>query len=779
MTRPLARRSTALALALLLLPAAALAQSPTVTGTVSDGTGAVLPGVSVQLISSAHPARETVTDAAGQYVMPAPAAGDYELRFSLVNFTRAARTVALTAGQARTVDVVLGLALTADVTVTGVRTFRNLADVEDPRVSLIGLAAAASEGVVTAQEVEGRPAPRPGDVLETIPGLVISQHSGEGKANQYYLRGFNLDHGTDFAVSVAGIPVNMPTHGHGQGWSDVNFLIPELVSGIQFKKGPYYAEEGDFSTAGAANISYVNALERPLVRATFGGHGFSRALAAASPRVGSGNLLLAIETSRYDGPWTTSEDARRVNVVARFSRGDARRGFAVTFMGYDAAWTATDQIPERAVRSGILPRFGSLDPSDGGDTHRYTLSAEVQRGGAASATRLVGFAMAYGLDLFSNFTYALQDPVNGDQFEQVDARRVLGLRSSHRRRARLFGLPAEHRFGGQVRHDRIGELGLFATRERQRLATVRQDRVHQTSTGVYYQGEVDLADTLRISGGLRADVYHFDVRSRTAANGGRTAAGIASPKLGLVFAPSRRLELYGNFGYGYHSNDARGATITIDPATGAPADRVTPLARTRGGEVGLRSLLVPGLQTTLAVWGLTLDSELVFVGDAGTTEAGRPSRRYGVEWANDYTPRPWLTLDADLSWSAAAFTDRDPIGAAIPGAVRRVAAAGVAVRELARFSGSLRLRHLGPRPLIEDASVAADGSFLVNAEAGYRLTQGMRIVLDVLNVFDASDSDVEYFYASRLPGEPLEGVDDRHAHPVAPRAARVALRVGF
>ena len=547
----------------------------------------------------------TITDALGRYELQTQHSGRHYVRFSLINFGNVTKPVTLGPDRAAVVDVVLPLALTAEVTVTGRRTFRNLAEVENPSQNLIGLADAASEGAVTARQLEGRPLSRPGEVLETVPGLVVSQHSGEGKANQYYLRGFNLDHGTDFAVSVAGIPVNMPTHGHGQGWSDVNFLIPELVSGVQFKKGPYYAEEGDFSTAGAANINYVNTLERPLLRLTAGSNRFGRMLAAASPKLAAGNLLVALETGSADGPWENPENYRRLNGVVRYSRGDTRQGLAVTFMGYDAKWTATDQVPERAVSDGLISRFGTLDASDGGETHRYTLSAEVQRSGTASTTKVLGFAMDYGLDLFSNFTYALNDPVNGDQFEQVDNRRVFGVRASHRRRGRLLGRAIEHSFGLQARHDRIGPLGLFSTRKRQRLSTTREDRVNQTSTGVYYQGELELTDRFRVATGLRGDLYHFDVRSNLPENAGTESAGLLSPKLGVAFAPSTKVELYGNFGFGYHSNDARGTTIAVDPATGNPANRVTPLVRTRGGEIGMRSILIPKVQTTVAVWGLT------------------------------------------------------------------------------------------------------------------------------------------------------------------------------
>jgi len=750
-----------------------------VRGRVSDDTGASLHGAAVQLRGlDTEDSAETATDADGRYEVHARQPGRYEVRFSSMNFSRLTRQLTLDAGGSAVVDVVLRLAVTAEVTVTGRRTVRDLAEVENPAESLIGLAHAASEGAVTARQLEGRPLSRPGEMLETVPGLVIGQHSGEGKANQYYLRGFNLDHGTDFAVSVAGVPVNMPTHAHGQGWSDVNFLIPELVSGIRFKKGPYYADEGDFSTAGAANIDYVAALDHPLLRLSVGGDGFRRILAAASPGLGSSRLLLAFEAGRNEGPWETPEDYRRLNGVVRYSRGDTLKGLVLTFLGYDAQWTATDQVPERARASGLVSRFGSLDLSDGGATHRYTVSAEVHRSSGASTTRVLGYATDSRLDLFSNFTYFLNDPTNGDQFEQVDERRVFGVKVGHRRRARLLRRPFEHRVGLEVRHDRIGPLGLYLTRQRQRLSTTRYDRVRQTTAGFYYHGEVEFTDRFRASAGARGDLFHFDVQANVPENAGSEWVGLVSPKLGVVYAPARQIELYGNWGYGFHSNDARGVTITVDPTTGDPAQSVTPVVRTRGGEFGLRTVLVPGLQTTVAIWGLALDSELVFVGDAGTTSAGRPSRRYGIEWANHYAPWPWFTLDADLSWSSARFTDADPAGSQIPGAVRRVASASLSVKDFHRFSGGCRLRHLGSRPIVEDGRVEAGRSLLVNAEAGYRLTRMARLVVDVLNVFDSKASEVDYFYTSRLAGEP-RGVDDVHSHPVLPRSVRLTLQIEF
>jgi hypothetical protein len=757
-----------------------LAQSQSLTGRVSDDTGHALPGVFVQLRRPDRtPIGEAVTDSGGYYRLDTTESGRHEVRFSLVNFGRVTKQITVTPDQAAVVDAVLPLAFTADVMVTGGRTFRNLAEVDNPVENLIGLAGAASEGAVTAKELETRPLLRPGEVLETVPGLAISQHSGEGKANQYYLRGFNLDHGTDFSVNVAGVPVNMPTHGHGQGWSDVNFVIPELVSGVQFKKGPYYAEEGDFSTAGAAHINYVNVLERPLVRLTGAGDRFGRVLAAGAPRLGAGHLLVAFEAGHNNGPWDNPEGYRKLNGVVRYSQGDTRQGFSITAMGYDASWTATDQIPQRAVDRGLISRFGTLDGSDGGETHRHTLSAEMQRSGAASTTKVVGYLMDHGLDLFSNFTYFLHDGTNGDQFEQVDRRRVFGGRASHRRQLRWLGRTLTHSVGVQVRHDRIGALGLYSTRQRERLTATREDRVRQTSMGVYYQSELELTDRLRATAAARGDRYGFVVRSNRPENSGTDAAGLVSPKFGVAFAPARVVELYGNFGYGYHSNDGRGATINLDPVTNEPANRVTPLARTRGGEFGLRTIVIPKLQTTVAVWGLTLDSELVFVGDAGTTEAGRPSRRTGVEWTNYYSPNSWLTFDADLSWASARFTDADASGSAIPGAVRQVASVGASITEIGRFSGGLRLRYLGQRPLVEDGSVKSGSSMLTNVETGYRVAPRARLVATVFNLFGSRASDIDYYYVSRLAGEPVEGVDDVHTHPVQPRTARIGVQVDF
>ena len=477
-----------------------------------------------------------------------------------------------------------------------------------------------------------------------------------------------------------------------------------------------------------------------------------------------------------DGPWHEPDDFRKVNALVRFSQGDALNGFSITGMGYRGRWDSTDQVPARAIDDGRIDRFGTIDSTDGGDSYRYAGSVEWQRTRNNASTKVSAFGLAYDLNLFSNFTYFLDDPDNGDQFRQADHRFVSGAKVTHRRLGQWGSRPVQNVVGVQVRRDDIGNVGLYHTVARQPLETVREDSVRQTSVGGFAQNETQWTPWLRTLAGVRVDGYRFDVDAGEPANSGTDGAGLVSPKGGAVFGPWRGTELYVNGGFGFHSNDARGATITIDPATGAPAQRVTPLARARGAEVGVRSVRIPHLQTSLAVWTLNLDSELIFIGDAGNTEAGRPSHRYGVEFANYYSPRPWLTLDVDLSLSRARFTDADPAGNVIPGAVSTVVQAGVTVDSVKNVFGSVRWRYFGPRALIEDDSVRSQATSLVNLEAGYRFTRSLRLAVDVFNLLDARHSDVDYFYASRLPGEPAEGIEDLHLHPTLPRTARVSLQ---
>jgi outer membrane receptor protein involved in Fe transport len=651
---------------------------------------------------------------------------------------------------------------------------------------LVGAADSASEGTVTQRQIANRAWLRPGEVLETVPGLITTQHSGDGKANQFFLRGFNLDHGTDFATSVLGVPINLPTHAHGQGYTDLNFLIPELVSTVRYRKGPYSVQQGDFASAGSASVDYVRTLEAPFVELGLGENGFRRALAAAAPRVGEGTLLIAGEGFHNDGPWEVKENYLKKNAVLRYSQGTEREGFDIALLAYDAKWTATDQVAQRAVDSGLIGRFGSLDATSGGDTARLALSGQWAQRDDAQATRISAYAVRYRLNLFSNFTYYLDDPVNGDQFEQADRRTIFGGRVERTWFTSWGERAVEWTAGAVLRQDRIDTVGLYLTRARERLTTIREDDVRQSSVAVYGEANVAWTRWLRTVVGLRADRYSFDVNADTPANSGKASDQIVTPKFTAVLGPWARTEAYLSYGHGFHSNDARGTVINVnpdprDPEFGQPVSRVPALVRARGSELGLRTTALPTLQSALALWRLDLDSELVFVGDAGTTEASRPSRRQGIEWANYWTPTPALTVDLDLALSRARFRDAAPEGDQIPGAIERTAALGVSYDGAASgqpWFGGLRLRHFGPRPLIEDNSVRSSSSTLVNARLGYRFNRQVELVADALNLFDRKVNDIEYFYTSRLRNE-TAATDDIHLHPAEPRTLRLTLRVNF
>lgn len=377
----------------------------------------------------------------------------------------------------------------------------------------LGLMDAASQGTVGANRIAGRPLARPADVLELVPGLIITQHSGQGKANQYFLRGFNLDHGTDFATTVNGVPVNMPTHAHGQGYSDLNFLIPELVERMDFRKGPYFVGQGDFASAGAANFHYRQQLDAPFVDLSVGNHGYARALSADSGVWASGlRWLAAFEAMGDDGPWSNPDRLQKRNLHMGLAGGSAREGWSASAVAYRARWNSTDQVPQRLLDSGSwrgrpFSRWDAVDPSDGGETQRVSLAAEWHRIGQGTHDRVSAWWLDYGLDLWSNFTYAMNNTTLGDQFAQRDQRQAMGLTTSRQ----------WHHVGGSwgdgfstlglyLRQDNI-RVGLYNTVARQITATVRDDHVRQSLLGLYAENQwqwTALAAQHRRAGGRSA-----------------------------------------------------------------------------------------------------------------------------------------------------------------------------------------------------------------------------------------------------------------------------------
>ena len=655
--------------------------------------------------------------------------------------------------------------------------------------NLMGTASASSEGLISAGRIAALPILRPGEVLEMVPGLIVTQHAGDGKANQYFLRGFNLDHGTDFATTVNGVPVNMPTHAHGQGYTDLNFLIPELVEQIAYKKGPYSASEGDFSAAGAARMDYLQRMQGHLADITGGAHGYRRMLLAGSPQSLNGQVLYGLEVFRNDGPWVVPENYQKYNGVLSYSDGSRTNGFNITGMLYKSQWTSTDQIPLRSVNQGSLDRFGSLDPSTGGETNRYSLSSQWTQTTLDRQAKAKLWALQSALDLWSNFEYCMSsiqatgNCAASDQFKQAEQRKALGFGFSEARYNALnWGqntYDTAMTWGLDGSTDRISPIGLYKTTQRKLTDTVREDRVIQNSIALWGQQETRWTSKFRSIVGARADFYQFDVQSNIAVNSGHAKDRQLSPKLNLIYTPQSNFEVYANYGTGFHSNDARGTTITVDPTDKTTAvTKVDPLVKAIGSELGFRTELVPGWHSSWALWKLNMASELLFIGDAGTTEPSAPSKRYGLEWNNFYALSSTSSLDFDVAWAHARFVNAQGPSSYIPGAVSTTANIGLNVDTLGPWFGSIRFRYFGPRPLTEDGGIKSGATSLLNLRAGYKLSPQSKLSFDVYNLLNQKANDIEYAYASQLAQE-ASPVMDRHIHPIEPRMLRVTLTHRF
>ena len=657
--------------------------------------------------------------------------------------------------------------------------FSDTLEVQGRFDDLIGVAATASEGTVGREDFEVRPILREGELLETVPGLIQTQHSGDGKGNQMFLRGFNLDHGTDFATDVEGMPINLPTHGHGHGYTDVNFLIPELVERIDYRKGVFHPELGDFASSGGTHVVLRRSLPRSFFQFEGGKDRFRRAVGAASQHIGPGIGLVGFEFKGYDGPWDLEQDLKKSSGLARYTVGWGGGTLSLLALGYDNEWNATDQIPLRAVESGQIDRFGNIDPTLGGRSHRYSFLGTWHRAREGRSLELRAYAVDYSLRLYSNFTYYLKHPDDGDQLLQADDRVVVGAGATGKVPFRWRGRSHLLEAGVTSRNDFISKVALYHTKDRVRLDTVREDEVVELAGGAYASLTSRWHPRFRTQVGLRVDAFHFDVEDALIEeNSGTQSAAIASPKASLIYGLSNHAEAYLSGGLGFHSNDARGTTIRVDPASGDPAESVDPLVRSKGGELGLRLSPTEGLRSSVALWYLALDSELLYVGDGGGTEASDGSERYGVEWNNVYRVLDELTVDLDVAFSHANFVDVAEGEDHVPGALENVVAGGVTWNDPTGLFATVRLRHLGAYALIEDDSVRADATTLINANVGFRFGSA-RISCALLNVLDDEARDIQYYYESRLPGEPEEGVSDVHFHPVEPRQLRVMIGVGL
>jgi len=643
---------------------------------------------------------------------------------------------------------------------------------------LVGEARSASEGVISQADIYKRPVQRPGDILEAVPGLIVTQHSGSGKSNQLYLRGFNLDHGTDFATWIDGMPVNMRSHGHGQGYTDINFLMPEIIEEMSFVKGPYHSEIGDFSSAGGVHIQTIDQLDKKSIKIGLGENGFNRILAMGSKKIESEVITGALELQGYDGPWIDiTEDVNKVNGFFKFARNNELGKRSITAMIYDNEWNSADQIPSRAISEGIIDDFGSLDKTLGGSTRRMSLSSEYSHDHKTNKVVWRSYIIGYELDLWSNFTYLLDDPVGGDQFKQKDKRTIFGGSYENLWVGNTESF-TEHRFGIDFRHDAVDEVGLYRSREREIMGPIREDQVDESSISSFYEMSFDLGSSWRAVLGIRADAFKFKVNSKDYNLTDDDSDFILSPKASIAYAFSDNNEMYFSYGNGFHSNDARGVITFADPITGEKLSPADPLVKSTGFEWGIKTLINEQLNTSLAVWSLELDSELLFVGDVGNTEANRPSKRWGIEFNNLWSINEIWSLEADFAYSNAKFDDDDLENRSVPGSLKNVASGILSAEYPSGFFASFSFRYFGEVPLIEDRSIKSEGSTYANLALGW-LMDDWQVQLDILNIFDSNDHDIDYFYASRLAGEPANGYEDIHYHIFEPRQIRFYLSKEF
>jgi TonB dependent receptor/Carboxypeptidase regulatory-like domain/TonB-dependent Receptor Plug Domain len=786
---------TLLLFLMLLVPSLLFAQRlAQLSGTVVDTSGGAIAGATLQVRNADGTAQLTTQSGAnGSFTISGLPAGNYRLVVFNPGFETKEIPVSMETSEA-TAPLRIVLA------VSSVSTTVNVQGREE---SLIGIADSATQGTVGATEIQDRPILRSGEILETIPGVIITQHAGGGKANQYFLRGFNLDHGTDFAIFLDGMPLNLPSHAHGEGYADMNTVIPEFVERLNYEKGPYYADVGNYGSVGSAHLVFFKTLPENFIQVEGGMYGYGRAVFGASQKVGSGNLLYGAEIYHEDGPWKHPDDYYKLNGILTYSQGGDANGFSFTVRAYHGKWDSSDQIAANAVP--LVGFFGTLNATDGGNSQRYSLQGEWHRQDANSQTKLMAYGFYYDLDLFSDFTYYLTDPIRGDQFEQKDRRWVAGLDASHTIFSQWFGRKVENTFGLQVRNDWINN-GLYQSENRVRVgktdsatgatlpATTEADRFTDTQVGFYAENTIQWANKFRTVAALRGDLEYFDVTSLvTPANSGTASKFLPSPKLSLIFGPWANTEFYAQGGFGFHSNDGRGATQTVEPVSAdhpfpnTPVTRIPALIPTEGAEIGVRTLAIPHLQSTLSLWYLHSASELQQSGDTGDTVASaQPSDRYGVEWANYYTPLEHLAFDFDLADSKALFTTIDaddaapgsPGGRLVPEAVQWVISSGVTLHDLKGFSGSLRLRFFGPRDLTSDGIYRSSATALLNAQVGYQINKRWRVSAEFLNLLDRRDHDIDYAYTSRITPTATPAFTDVF-HPVEPFQVRFGLQYRF
>jgi outer membrane receptor protein involved in Fe transport len=693
------------------------------------------------------------------------------------------------------------------------------------RLELLGTAQTASEGIVTDEELQLLPTYRPGQLLETVPGLIVTLHSGEGKANQYQMRGYNLDHGTDLETYVDGMPVNQPTHAHGQGYTDLNFLIAELADGLTYTKGTYYAGVGDFGAVGSVRVGYRDTIPDQ-VSATDGMYGFQRILTAGTGELGAGHLLAAVELQHYDGRFDTPDDQRKENFVLRYSEGDRQNGYSLTGMVYHGLWTNTTDIPLRAIAEGLVPGpYGTLDPSDGGRAWRSSLSFNGYETLGNGQLTTSAFFIDNQLHLFNDFTHDLADPIYGDQEDQIENRKALGGQSNYTLPVPLGSIANELSVGLSTRYDLLhvgrdpSDDRITVPAEYSPPSFTDDDRVWLFAGAAYVQDTTRWTSRVRTVLGFREDYQHgTDIDYEAAlhetagySNSGTAQQQLPQPKGSLIFTATETLEFYASAGRGFHSADLRGVNQDVSVDLGLPHTHL--LSKQEGQEIGVRATPAPNFTLTFALFNLWQQSETIIDPDVGADSAGPPSRRYGFEINTTYRINQYLEFYGSVSGDHTRFTQPFDDGTGHEGTY--ITDAPVATGSLALYltgfgpwSGGLSYRYLGNYPLssgpCNDAAALHDfpnagvtscgnaptasgqvngkGFGETNLDVHYAFPDQWSASMGVYNLFNVHADAAEFWYVDRLQNEIgtySDGRADIHEHPLEPIMVRLTLGKRF
>ncbi|MBS1680288.1 MAG: TonB-dependent receptor [Bacteroidetes bacterium] len=690
----------------------------------------------------------SVSDALGNYKITNVDFGNYTLTASFIGYETVTQDVGVNSTKALVVDFELkpGSLQLADVTVTA-NTSKNLT-------------------TISAIDIKLRPINTAQDVLRMVPGLFIAQHAGGGKAEQIFLRGFDCDHGTDINLSVDGLPVNMVSHAHGQGYSDLHFIIPETIESVDFNKGPYYADKGNFTTAGYVAFKTKNILDRNLIKYESGQFGLNRGLAMinllnkSTANRFKQSAFVAAEYSHTNGFFVSPQDFGRLNVLGKYTAWwNSRNMLNITLSDFDSKWNASGQIPDRAVADGAITRFGAIDPTEGGSTQRVNASLkQVHTFGNGGILENQVFFTKYDFSLYSNFTFFLKDSVNGDQINQAENRKIFGYNGSYTQESILFGKKITTHVGATYRHDLANNLRLAHTVKRKYLNDFKLGDLNETNASAFVSETINLSSSLSLNTALRYDYFSFGYTDKLLGLPKQTqTVQVLSPKVNLNFQANAKTSLYFKFGQGFHSNDTRVVVSQLGKDI---------LPKATGFDVGTIWKPLDNLLINVAAWMLDLQQEFVYVGDDAIVEASGKSHRQGVDVSMRYQINSWLYADVDLNTTKPRSVAAPAGQNYIPLAPVFTSIGGLSAKNKGGWNGSLRYRYMADRPANDDNSLVAKGYFITDALVNFTQRK-YEVGLSAENIFNIAWKEAQFATTSRLKNEPAP-VTEIHFTPGTP-----------